>query len=268
MSGWRSLSSRRLRHSARSRSPTSRRSDRPARTSSGCRRARQLVEKMLDMAQGDAAGLRHGPRLGRRPQHHRRGQARRARRWASSSTPTWSSCRSAAAARPASATRRPSSQGDMYAADISQGDGAGAVPAARQSAKLQPKFLDAAAGHAHRHQHVRHRAGRRTRPRRSSECVQLVHVAALIVPAKVAGRMARRRRRRDADAEVPDGRGDLAPATGAPAPVKGRLRGNVITVSLGPTDTKAPSTATRWRVPRRRGRARNRRHANSGVTGV
>ena len=57
-----------------------------------------------------------------------------------------------------------------------------------------------------------------------------------IVPAKVEGRW-----------RVGDGvvtltqkfqmvEGTYAPATGAPAPVKGRLRGNVITVSLGPTE--------------------------------
>ena len=38
----------------------------------------EMVQKMMEMARGHAAGFRRRSRLGRRPQRHRRGQARRA----------------------------------------------------------------------------------------------------------------------------------------------------------------------------------------------
>ena len=71
-------------------------------------------------------------------------------------------------------------------------------------------------------------------------CEKLVHVAPLfIVPAKVGGRW----RVGDGVVELTPKfqmvEGTFTPATGASTPVKGRLLGNVITVSLGPTEYKA-----------------------------
>ena len=128
-------------------------------------------------------------------------------------------------------------QGDMYAADISKATVLALFLLPSNIEKLVPKFLDLPAG-------TRIVANTFWAPDWTPDDTQTLTESCetwctshlFIVPAKVAGRW-----------RVGDGvvtltqkfqmiEGTYAPATGAPAAVKGRLRGNVVTVSLGPTE--------------------------------
>ena len=92
---------------------------------------------------------------------------------------------------------------------------------------------------------------------------ELVHVAPLHHPGESRGQ----------DGACGDGvvtltqkyqmvEGTYTPATGAPAPVKGRMRGNVITVSLGPTEYEGTVNGNTMEGAAQSGSARDRRDEN------
>ena len=128
-------------------------------------------------------------------------------------------------------------QGDMYAADISKATVLALFLLPSNIEKLVPKFLELPPG---------------TRivantfwvndwtpddtQTLTEGCENWCTSRLFIIPAKVAGRW----RVGDGVVELTQKfqmvEGTLTPATGASAPVKGRLLGNVITVSLGPTE--------------------------------
>ena len=128
-------------------------------------------------------------------------------------------------------------QGDMYAADISKATVLALFLLPANIEKLVPKFLELPPG-------TRIVANTFWVPDWTPDdtltltegCETWCTSHLFIVPAKVGGRW-----------RVGDGvvtltqkfqmiEGTYAPATGASAPVRGRMRGNVITVSLGPTE--------------------------------
>ena len=128
-------------------------------------------------------------------------------------------------------------QGDMYAADISKATVLALFLLPSNIEKLVPKFLELPPG-------TRIVANTFWVPDWTPDDTQTLNEGCenwctsrlFIVPAKVAGRW----RVGDGVVELTQKfqmvEGTYTPATGASAPVKGRLLGNVITVSLGPTE--------------------------------
>ena len=127
--------------------------------------------------------------------------------------------------------------GDMYAADISKATVLALFLLPSNIEKLVPKFLELPPG-------TRIVANTFWVPEWTPDDTQTLTEGCenwctshlFIVPAKVGGRW----RVGDGVVELTQKfqivEGTFTPATGASAPVKGRLRGNVITVSLGPTE--------------------------------
>ena len=128
-------------------------------------------------------------------------------------------------------------QGDMYAADISKATVLALFLLPSNIEKLVPKFLDLPPG-------TRIVANTFWAPDWTPDDTQTLTEGCenwctsrlFIIPAKVAGRW----RVGDGVVELTQKfqmvEGTYTPATGAPAPVKGRLLGKVITVSLGPNE--------------------------------
>ena len=126
---------------------------------------------------GDAAGHRHGSRIGRRPQHHRRGEARRAgdRRRVQS--------RDGGALAPQGAGSRRRRPRHVHRrrhvrSGHLEGHRARALPAAEQPRQAGAEISHAAARHPHREQHVRRDrmgTGRDGNSRRQLH--ELVHLA-------------------------------------------------------------------------------------------
>ena len=113
----------------------------------------ELVEKMLDMAQGDAAGHRDRSGLRRRPQRDRRRQARRA------GVRLRVQPRDGGALAPAGAGSRRRRSRDLHRrrhvrGRHLEGDRAGALPAAEQPRQAGAEVSGAAAGNANGQQHV------------------------------------------------------------------------------------------------------------------
>ena len=140
--------------------------------------------------QGHAAGLRHGPRLGRRPDGHHGRQARRHAPWASSTTPTWSSCRSAT---PQQAGRQRSKatfvKADLFETDFSKATVITMFLLPEINMKLRPKILEPEArARASCRTRSRWRTGTPTRRETiSGDCTSWCTAHLWIVPAKVEG---------------------------------------------------------------------------------
>jgi hypothetical protein len=128
-------------------------------------------------------------------------------------------------------------QGDMYAADISRATVLALFLLPSNIEKLVPKFLELPAG-------TRIVANTFWAPDWTPDDTQTMTEGCenwctshlFIIPAKVAGQW----RVGDGVVELTQKyqmvEGTYTPATGAPTPVKGRVRGKVITVSLGPDE--------------------------------
>ena len=159
---------RRASRRSRSRSRSSRPSARPARTSSGCRRRRSWSRRCSTWPQVTPQDVVMDLGLGRRPQHHRRRQARRPRGRRRVQPRHGRAVEPPGARKPASPDKATFVEGDMYAADISKATVMALFLLPDNLDKLRDKFLALQAGHAHRAQHVRDsRLGSRTSPRRS-----------------------------------------------------------------------------------------------------
>ena len=91
---------------------------------------------------GDEGGPGDGPRLRRRAQHHRGGQARRARDWRRIQPGHGRACRGAPPSRRASADRATFVEGDMFEADISKASVLALFLLTDNLRRLLPKFLD------------------------------------------------------------------------------------------------------------------------------
>lgn len=136
-------------------------------------------------------------------------------------------------------------QGDMYAADISKATVLALFLLPSNIEKLVPKFLELPPG-------TRIVANTFWVPEWTPDDTQTLTEGCenwctsrlFIVPAKVGGRW----RVGDGVVELTQKfqmvEGTYTPATGASAPVKGRLLGNVITVSLGPTEYEGTVNGT------------------------
>ena len=92
--------------------------------------------------QGDAAGLRHGPRVGRWPHGDHRRQARRDRHGRSSTTPTWSSCRRRTPPRRTSAAKATFVKADLFETDFSKATVITMFLLPEINVKLRPKILN------------------------------------------------------------------------------------------------------------------------------